>query len=101
MCNIGETGNFLGFFALAAREIASPAPLRSRSFHVISLHHIFSPGSFYDLLFMDFRRIRSFFRYGRFSRFRRIAVYAGRIETNGIFYVGGRRLLASITKTVC
>jgi len=92
MCNIGETGNILGFFASAAREISSPAPLRSRSFLVISLHHIFSPGSFYDVLFTDFRHVRSFFRYGRFSRLRRIAVYAGRIETNGIFYAGDRRL---------
>ena len=92
MCYITETGNFLVFFSPAARKIPSPVPLRSKSFHVISLYHIFSPGSFYDLLFSDFRRVRSFFRYGRFSRFRRIAVYAGRIETNGIFYVGDRRL---------
>ena len=68
MCNIGETGNFLGFFALATREISSPTPLRSRSFHGILSHHIFSPGSFYDLVFSDFRHVRSFFRYGRFSR---------------------------------
>ena len=48
-------GNLSRFLPRVARYISSPVPLRCVSFQEIRFFYIFSPDSFYDLLFMHFR----------------------------------------------
>ena len=66
MCNIGEAGNFFGFFC-RVRYLSAPVPLYCVFLKEISFARSLPPDSFCDLHFSFFRQARSFGGYEHFQ----------------------------------